>query len=75
MNLTLAEAVVKAKCLDLGVRISAIETLPSGGTHLVCVTSEDADLIRHKLKDKLIDGKVRRFAFMHVVASKQNDEF
>ena len=64
MNLTLAEARVKELCLKAGVSISAIEVLPSGGTHLVCRTSEGADTMRHQFKKDLIVGRVKRYAFM-----------
>jgi hypothetical protein len=42
MNIGLPEAQIAALCEKAGVRISDIETLPSGGTHLVCITSEGA---------------------------------
>lgn len=64
MNVRLPEAEVTALCLTAKVAISAIETLPSGGTHLVCLTSEGAEEMRHKLKKHLIEGRVKRFAFM-----------
>ena len=66
MNISLPEADVAAICQKAGVRISDIETLPSGGTHLVCVTSEDAEDMRGKLKGHLIEGRVKRFAFYHL---------
>jgi len=69
MNLTLAEADVLAKCLEAGVSISATEELPSGGTHLVCRTSEGADEMRHKFRTKIIPGKVPRFAFYRMSSS------
>lgn len=69
MNLTLVEPDVVAKCLEANVSISAIETLPSGGTHLVCTTSEGAHKMRLKLKSHIIDGKVKRFAFYRLGAN------
>jgi hypothetical protein len=63
MNLDLAEADVAASCKSAGVAVSAIETLPTGGTHLVCVTAEGAGEMRHKLKKHVIEGRVRRYAF------------
>ncbi len=63
MNLDLAEADVMASCKSAGVAVSAIETLPTGGTHLVCVTAEGAGEMRHKLKKHVIEGRVRRYAF------------
>lgn len=64
MNLDLPEAEVVAQCEKLGVSISAIETLPSGGTHLVTTIVEGADLMRHKFKRNVIEGRVKRFPFM-----------
>ena len=66
MNISLAEAEVAAICQKAGVTISDIETLPTGGTHLVCVTSEGADEMRRHLKAHIIEGRVRRFAFYHL---------
>ncbi len=63
MNVSLAETDVAALCKTAGVAISAIEALPSGGTHLVCITGEGAEEMRHKMKKHLIEGRVRRFAF------------
>jgi len=65
MNVGLPEAKVAAICEEAGVRVSDIETLPSGGTHLVCVTSEGADDMRHRLKGHIIEGMVKRFPFYH----------
>jgi hypothetical protein len=64
MNLNLAEADVIAGCEEAGVEISAIETLPGGGTHLVTVTGDGAAVMRRALRDHVIDGRVKRFAFM-----------
>lgn len=63
MNVSLAEADVAALCKTAGVSISAIEVLPSGGTHLVCLTGEGAEDMRHRMKKHLITGRVRRYAF------------
>ncbi|MDE2596977.1 MAG: hypothetical protein KGL44_08875 [Sphingomonadales bacterium] len=63
INISLSEAVVSARCEKDGVRISAIEVLPSGGTHLVCVTSEGAEEMRTAFAKNLIAGKVKRFPF------------
>jgi len=63
MNLSLPEAEVRAHCQALAVAISAIEPLPAGGTHLVCVASEGAQIMRDTYHDKLILKPVRRFAF------------
>ncbi len=63
MNLTLAEADVRAMCDKAGVAISAIETLPDGGTRLVCRLGEGADTMRGKLAKHLVAGDVKRFRF------------
>lgn len=63
MNIKLPQAEVTAQCAAAKIAISAIESLPSGGTHLVCVTIEGADEMRQKLKKHLIEGRVKRFAF------------
>jgi hypothetical protein len=63
MNVALPEAQVRAMCTKHDVAISAIETLPSGGTHLVCTRGEGADEMRRRLKDHLVEGIVKRFPF------------
>ena len=63
MNLKLAEATVRKRCTEGGVIISAIEPLPSGGTHLVCMTGTGAETMRELLADHLITGIVKRFPF------------
>ena len=63
MNLALPLAEVTAACLDAGVDISAIEILPSGGTHLVCKCGIGAEEMRTRLKRHVITGRVTRFAF------------
>jgi hypothetical protein len=66
INLSMPEAGVIASCNKAGVSISAIEVLPSGGTHLVCTTGEGAEEMRTRLKAHLIQGRVKRFAFASV---------
>jgi hypothetical protein len=63
MNLTLTQAEVRVACSDGGVVISAMEPLPAGGTHLVCMTSEGADAIRATLNQHIITKAVRRYPF------------
>lgn len=70
MNLSLAETDVVAVCKQKGVRISAIETLRSGGTHLVCITIEEADEARILFKKAIIAGPVQRFAFQRMEPSR-----
>ncbi len=69
INLKLPEANVRKRCDESGVSISAIEPLPSGGTHLVCTTSEGAEEMRLRLMDHIIEGIVPRFAFYRARAS------
>ena len=66
MNVKLAEADVTARCKSAGVSISAIETLPGGGTHLVCRTSEGADQMRGLMAKQMIAGRVKRFAYFNI---------
>ncbi|MFN5903406.1 MAG: hypothetical protein ACK439_10645 [Novosphingobium sp.] len=69
MNLSLTEDEVRTACDKAAVRISAIEPLPVVGTHVVCVTSEGAELLRQTLGQHLILTKVKRFAFYRVPSS------
>ena len=69
MNLRLPEGDVLKLCAERQVTISAIETLPSGGTHLVCLTSAGAEEMRSQLHDHIIEGAVRRFPFYRAVSS------
>jgi len=63
VNLRMAEADVRDRCQESGVSISAIEPLTSGGTHLICTTSEGADEIRLRLMNHIIHGAVQRYCF------------
>lgn len=63
MNIKLPEEKVAAMCEKKGVSVSAIEVLPSGGTHLVLTTSEGAETMRQALGNNLIEGPVKRFPF------------
>jgi len=69
MNVSMPQADVVKLCAKANVAISAIETLPSGGTHLVCLTSEGSDEMRVLLKKSMIEGRVKRFAFVSLRAS------
>ena len=60
MNLKLSEAKVRDHCRTAGVEVSALEVLPGGGVRLVCASSQGAELLRTKLKSKLIAGEVQR---------------
>lgn len=65
IDLNLPEAVVTRKCNEAGVGTSAIEALPSGGTRIVCKTSEGADEIRLIFRDHLLPGRAKR-ATLHL---------
>jgi hypothetical protein len=58
--LKLDEGAVVVRCLSEKVAVSAIESLPGGGTRLVCKSSDGAEIIRTKLKAQLIKGDVTR---------------
>ncbi|MDF8333370.1 hypothetical protein [Novosphingobium cyanobacteriorum] len=63
MNLAATEEAVLAACKSKAIRISSLEPLLSGGSHLVCLTSEGADVARGLFKGIIIEGPVRRVAF------------
>jgi hypothetical protein len=58
--LSLDEGVVVIRCLSEKVGISTIESLPGGGTRLVCNSSEGAATIRRKLKSYVLKDDVTR---------------
>ena len=60
LNLNATEDSVKAACIASKIDISAIEPLLSGGTRVVCLTSEGARVLRKSMKTKLIEGRVQR---------------
>jgi hypothetical protein len=74
INLDLAEADVIARCEQAEVAISAIETLPGGGTHLVTVTGDGAAVMRRALRDHVIEGQVKRYSFMQSRQSRPPEE-
>ena len=57
---TLGESDVISRCLAEKVGISAIETLPAGGTRLVCMSGHGAAVMTRKFKAHLISGAVTR---------------
>lgn len=63
MNLSLGEPAVKKLCASKNVAISALEPLPSGGTRLVCVVIEGANIIREAAGKSLLEDRVKRFRF------------
>jgi hypothetical protein len=60
---SLDEGEVVSRCLAAKVGISAIESLPSGGTRLVCMSSDGAAEMKRKFKSNLIAGAVSRSPF------------
>jgi hypothetical protein len=54
MQLAMSESEALARCLAAKVGVSAIEALPAGGVRLVCKSVDGAELMRRKLKPKLI---------------------
>lgn len=65
MNVSLSEKQVADLCQTNSLRISGIEQLVSGGTHVVLLTIEEADKARHLMRAAIITGKVKRSPFMH----------
>lgn len=61
MYLSMDEAEVVTRCNSEGVGISAIERLPDEGVRLVCMSAYGAEVMRTKLKSRLIKGAVERF--------------
>ncbi len=60
MYLSIPQDEVEAKCLAQKVGVSTIERLPQGGVRLVCMSGDGAEIMRQKLKSKLIKGTVVR---------------
>jgi hypothetical protein len=60
LHLKLEEGAVVTRCLSEQVGVSAIESLPGGGTRLVCKSSDGAETMRKKLKSYLIHADVTR---------------
>jgi hypothetical protein len=60
IHLSLDEKAVATRCQTEKVGVSAIESLPGGGTRLVCMSSDGAERIRKKLKSHVIAGEVTR---------------
>lgn len=48
------------ECHRLDIGVSALEALPAGGVRLVTMGSDGAQLLRTKLKAKLLKGNVVR---------------
>ncbi len=63
LYLSMKEADVISKCADAKVGISALEQLPKSGVRLVCMSVHGAEVMRTKLKSRLIQGTVERVKF------------
>lgn len=61
INLLLSEADVVEKCAKDVIDVSVIEPLASGGTRLVCRSSEAAEKARTAFRKHIILGTVRSF--------------
>jgi len=61
LYLSMDEADVVQKCEAERVGISAIERLPNAGVRLVCMSAHGAEVMRTKLKSRLIKGATERF--------------
>ena len=59
----LPEKDVMASCQAENVGVSVIERIPNGGVRLVCMSSEGAGIMSHKLRSKLITTPVVRERF------------
>ncbi len=64
INVRLEEGTVIAKCDRKAVSISAIETLPGGGTRVVLNNMEDATVMHKAFGRNVIKGEVKRTNFI-----------
>lgn len=60
MNINAKQSDVIETCARLKTPISAIEPLLSGGTRVVMMNGDDAEIVRKAFKSKLLDGAVTR---------------
>lgn len=60
LNVTATQAEVKASAAAHQMRISAIETIPSGGTRVVLMNGDDAARMRIIFADRMLLGAVTR---------------
>jgi hypothetical protein len=63
IHVSLDEGEVLTRCNAAKVGISAVESLPMGGTRLVCMSVDGAATMRKKLKSQLIAGPVTRHLY------------
>ena len=61
LYLSMDETEVVQKCEAERVGISAIERLPNAGVRLVCMSVHGAEVMRIKLKSRLMKGEAQRF--------------
>jgi hypothetical protein len=62
VNIDAAPEVIVALCNKLGIGISVIEPLDSGGTRVILNNMTDAEIVRRDMKAKLITGDSVRSA-------------
>jgi hypothetical protein len=67
VNVTVEQPAVLAMCKKHDAIISAIETLPSGGTRVVLMNSDDAAKIIKAFGSKVMTGTVKRTHWMRAV--------
>ena len=67
VNVSVEQPQVVAMCKKHGAIISAIETLPSGGTRVVLMNSADAAKIIKAFGSKVLTGTVARTHWMRAV--------
>ena len=60
INVSIDRAAVEALCEKHTTRISAIETLPKGGTRVVMMNGDDAAVMRRVFGTKILAGNVER---------------
>ena len=63
VNLSLGQSDVRLLCEKRGIAISAMESLPTGGTRLVCVLPEGTEAVRHYARASVLDDSVARFRY------------
>lgn len=60
INVSIDRAAVEALCTKHKTRISAIETLPGGGTRVVMMNGDDAAKMRRAFGTMVLTGTVQR---------------
>jgi nicotinamide mononucleotide (NMN) deamidase PncC len=55
MQLAMSESEVTELCAKQKVAVSAIESLPGGGVRLVCSSAAGAEIVRQKVRSKVIN--------------------